>query len=149
MLSVKRLLSVITHTSFLAYSNQHLFGFEFTLNLLKINCLISLQVDYFFTMLSMWGLPNQISLAKCSTNRQLCVGRVGKSDKIVKFIVVLWSHHHYKQSKWQPLLGISMLYTFEVCLIIPFHRWKRSEPWSHVWFCDHTLITLTYDYWEC
>ena len=40
--SVKRLLSVITHASLPVYSNQHLFGFEFTLNPLIINCLISL-----------------------------------------------------------------------------------------------------------
>ena len=31
---------------------------------------------------------------------------VGKSDEIGKFIVALWSHHHYKQTGLQPLLGI-------------------------------------------
>ena len=47
-MTVKRLSSAITHASFPANSNQHLFGFEFTSNPLKINCLISLEVEYFF-----------------------------------------------------------------------------------------------------
>ena len=36
---------------------------------------------------------------------------VGKSDEIGKFVVALWSHHHYKQSRLRPLLGILVSFT--------------------------------------
>ena len=87
--------------------------------------------------------------------------RVGKSEisesenlEIVKFIAALWSHHQYKQCKQRPFLGISILYTVEICLIVPFHRWKRwSETniacailWSHSY--HNNMITKVNRMWR-
>ena len=96
-----------------------------------------------------YQIKSHLNVTKCSTNRQHYDKGLENLVEIVKFNVSLWSHHHYKQSEWWPLLGISILYLVEICLLVPSRRGKGGDrkPRSHVWFCDHTLITITYDYW--
>ena len=78
---------------------------------------------------------------------------------LMEYSSTLWlnlrSHYHYKQFKWLPLLGISILYTVEIHIIVPCHRWKRGDqkPISQMWFCDHTsyqnnIITVVNRMWR-
>ena len=70
-----------------------------------------------------YQIKSLLNVVKCSTNRQHYV-RGWKIWWKVKFIVALWSHHHYKQSKLWPLLGISILYTGGIRRIVPSCRCK-------------------------
>ena len=74
-----------------------------------------------------WMLPN-ILLTDSTTLR------VGKSHGILKFIVTLWSHYHYKHC----------CYTVEIRLIFSSRRWKRSDrkPTWRVWFFNTLLSQL-------
>ena len=57
--------------------------------------------------------------------------------EIVKYIVTLWSHH--KQSESQLLLGVSILYTVEICLIDPSQTQKGViANQNHI--CDFVMI---------
>ena len=65
---------------------------------------------------------------------------VRKSDKIGKFIVALWSHHHYKQTGLQPLLGILVSFRLlkSVWLFLPTDEKGVILNQDHMFF----VITL-------
>ena len=149
-MTVKRLLSAIAHASFPAYSYQHLFGFEFTSNPLKLIAWFLFRFTVFPQCYpcEVYQVKSLLNLAKCSTSKQHYVRgwKIRWNSQVhCCFVVTPWL-----QAAWVPTITwYKYLYLVKICLIVPSHRWKRGDhkPKSHVRFCDHTLITIIYDYW--
>ena len=119
--------------------------FEFTLN------------PFFFFRLTIFShcypcevyqIKSHLNVAKCSTNRQY----------YVRGWKIWWNRQVYccfvvtppLQAVWvRPLLSILVSFTLlkSVWLFLPTEKKGVFANQDHVLFCDHTLITITYDYW--